>query len=1016
MATSKERGEALAQRQQPIESSGERSRFMEKAENIPIQPSRDRLLDAAAAATNILLTLDNLDEAIDIALRIIGEGSGCDRIGVLENFCVPPATIPTYHTVIYEWTRPGIVSQMSHPESGRICTTGIEPFLERYFVNGDGFGGLLAEWEEPLRSAFAAVGVESSYAVPIRVKAQWWGVLGLDYCQSPVLISPAEVAVLKTIAACIGSAIQRDRAQKGTLQAEHARSQELQLLNAELQQTLDRLEARDRLLEATAATANVLLTLDNLDEAIETALRVIGEGSGCDRINVLENVFAASETFPEHHTVIYEWKRPGIVSQMSHLESGRISTAGIETFLERYYLHGDGFRGLLAEWEEPLRSAFAAVGVVSSYSVPIRVKEQWWGVLCLDYCQSPVRVSPAEIAVLKTIATCIGSAIQRDRTQKLTLQAEHARSQELQLLNAELQQTLDRLEARERILEATATVANGLLTTENLDESISKALQLIGKNLDADRIGVIETERFDRAANLSSVGWKALYEWYSAETTSQKADAKLVTGNHEGIEEWLELLSNGQCISYVIEEMPEPFRSGQAALGVKSLHIVPIFIDDRYWGNFCMDDCREAKHRSSGELAVLKTIAACIGSAIQRDRTTKAILQAEQDRAAELKKANEVLKKSLDYLATETSLDKFLGQILGAIAEQFDSPLAEYWYHPDDTAYLGMMSWHGQTYNRSEILQQYPNHLGVDGFPVPPEMIPGEDRQPHKQYFITEDWLTDPYFKHIKWLPADNLYKQINVPLVLGSKCIGALVVRMPRGHQIATEQVELAQALAHQVTLVSQLTRLAEEAKQAAIYEERNRLAGEIHDTLAQTFTGISVQLELVKYLLQQNPTEVNSILDRIGSLVQTGLGEARRSVWSIYSANEDFADLAQKLAECVENLTAGTDLDVQIDITGTPAPLSSFVGVNLLRIGQESIVNTIKHARSSTLSIELDYSPDQISLCVKDNGRGFSPQLQTEGFGLIGISERADRVGGQLRITTQPGQGTEIFVQVPL
>ncbi len=568
---------------------------------------------------------------------------------------------------------------------------------------------------------------------------------------------------------------------------------------------------RDRLLEAASAATNILLTLDHLDEAIDSALSILGEGSGCDRINVLENFCESPANFPVYHTVIYEWAQPNIIRQMSHLESGRIYTAGIETFLDRYYLHGDGFGGLLEEWEEPLRSAFAAVGVESSYSVPIRVKEQWWGVLCLDYCQSPVRINPAEIAVLKTIA-------------------------------------------------------------------------------------------------------------------------------------------------------------------------------------------------------------ACIGSAIQRDRTTKAILQAEQARAAELKKANEVLKKSLDYLAIETSLEKFLGQILNAIAEQFDSPLAEYWYHPDDTAYIGMMSWHGRTYNRAEILQQYPDRSGVDGFPIPPEMMSTGELPPHQQYFITEDWLTDPNFKHIKWLPPDNLYKQINVPLVLGNKCIGALVVRLPRGHQIATEQIELAQALAHQVILVVQFTRLAEEAKQAAIYEERNRLAGEIHDTLAQTFTGISVQLELVKYLNPQHSTEVRSILDRITSLAQTGLGEARRSVWSIYSANEDFADLAQKLADCVENLTAGTDLDTQIDIVGTPTPLSSFLGVNLLRIGQEAIVNTLKHAQANTIAIELEYRPHQVSLYIRDNGTGFASQVQTEGFGLISISERADRIGGQLRITTQPGQGTEIFVQVPL
>ncbi len=773
-------------------------------------------------------------------------------------------------------------------------------------------------------------------------------------------------------------------------------------------------QSRDRLLEAASAATNILLTLDNLDEAIDTALRILGEGSGCDRINVLENFFESPSSFPANLTVIYEWAQPKIIRQMSHLDAGRIYTTGIKTFLERYYLHGDGFGGLLAEWDEPLRSAFAAVGVESSYSVPIRVKEQWWGVLCLDYCQSPVRISPAEIAVLKTIAACIGSAIQRDRTQKATLLAQQARSQELQVLNTELQQTLDRLETRDRLLEATAATANVLLTVDNFDAVVDKALQILGESLETDRIKILENN-FDDPMSRSPGSSKVLYEWTRDGTIPQISHiaGEIVV---RGLEDFMESLFLNNGFGGLVDEWIEPLRSNFKLLDVKSTACVPIRLDGQFWGVLAFDDCREAKHRSHAEISVLKTVANCIGSAIQRDRTTKAILQAEQARAAELKKANEVLKKSLDYLATETSLEKFLGQVLGAIAEQFDSPLAEYWYHPDDTAYIGMMSWYGQTYDRAEILQQYPDRLGIDGFPVPPEMMSIEELPPHKQYFITEDWLADPYFKHVKWLPPDNLYKQINVPLVLGSKCIGALVVRMPSGHQIATEQIELAQALAHQVILVVQFTRLAEEAKQAAIYEERNRLAGEIHDTLAQTFTGISVQLELVKYLNPNHSTEVRSILDRITSLAQTGLGEARRSVWAIYSATEDFADLAGQLADCVENLTAGTDLHTQIEIVGTPFPLSSFLGVNLLRIGQESIVNSLKHAQATTLTIELEYSPHQVSLCVKDNGRGFAPQMQTEGFGLISISERADRVGGQLRITTQPRQGTEIFVQVPL
>ena len=172
-----------------------------------------------------------------------------------------------------------------------------------------------------------------------------------------------------------------------------------------------------------------------------------------------------------------------------------------------------------------------------------------------------------------------------------------------------------------------------------------------------------------------------------------------------------------------------------------------------------------------------------------------------------------------------------------------------------------------------------------------------------------------------------------------------------------------------------------------------KKAIAGEIHDTLAQTFTGISVQLELAQYLSQNNPAEVESILGSIGSLAQTGLAEARRSVWSVYPASEDYTDLAQKLADCVENLTGGTELYTQVRITGDPYPLSCFVGKNLLRIGQESITNTLKHAQATELQVNLTYTPNQVSLCISDNGCGFCPQIQTEGFGLIGISERSDR-----------------------
>lgn len=193
----------------------------------------------------------------------------------------------------------------------------------------------------------------------------------------------------------------------------------------------------------------------------------------------------------------------------------------------------------------------------------------------------------------------------------------------------------------------------------------------------------------------------------------------------------------------------------------------------------------------------------------------------------------------------------------------------------------------------------------------------------------------------------------------------------------------------------------------------ERRQLAGEIHDTLAQTFTGISVQLELAQFLIYQNLAEVETILERIGELTQIGLAEARRSVGMLRSTTEDDINLSQQLSFSLERMIQGTSVHAEVIISGVPYLLPPFVGQNLLRIGQEAITNVLKHAQANRLWIQLTYTSDDIILCIKDNGCGFSVQKATDGFGLISMSERVDRINGRLRIRSQPGEGTEVLVR---
>jgi signal transduction histidine kinase len=213
-----------------------------------------------------------------------------------------------------------------------------------------------------------------------------------------------------------------------------------------------------------------------------------------------------------------------------------------------------------------------------------------------------------------------------------------------------------------------------------------------------------------------------------------------------------------------------------------------------------------------------------------------------------------------------------------------------------------------------------------------------------------------------------------------------------------------------------------AEQAKQSAILEERNRMAGELHDTLAQSFTGISLQLEAAKPLLGEGSPTLSSILNHLKDLADAGLEAARQSVWALYPATTDYADLAQLLYESLEVMSRNTATRIEVNVHGSPYALPIFISMNLLRIGQEAITNALKHGQAQTITIDLTYEDDSqtgqgILLTICDDGCGFMPPIDLKtgngGFGLVSMSERCNRIGAQLSITSALGEGTQVSVE---
>ena len=209
-------------------------------------------------------------------------------------------------------------------------------------------------------------------------------------------------------------------------------------------------------------------------------------------------------------------------------------------------------------------------------------------------------------------------------------------------------------------------------------------------------------------------------------------------------------------------------------------------------------------------------------------------------------------------------------------------------------------------------------------------------------------------------------------------------------------------------------------EAQFRAVLAERTRIAREIHDNLAQEMLGISVQLEVVARTLPASAEVAKTHLDRVRMLVRHGIAEARRYVWDLRSQALERSDLPTALTETVRRLTNETDIQSKVEVRGTFRPLTRLVEENLLRIGQEAINNAVNHAQAQWIFVSLGFDAKRVRLSVRDDGLGFDFQAAGSGgsghFGLVGMRERAEQIGGTLSIQGANGSGTEVVIEVPI
>ncbi len=229
---------------------------------------------------------------------------------------------------------------------------------------------------------------------------------------------------------------------------------------------------------------------------------------------------------------------------------------------------------------------------------------------------------------------------------------------------------------------------------------------------------------------------------------------------------------------------------------------------------------------------------------------------------------------------------------------------------------------------------------------------------------------------------------------------------------------IAVAFAARRQIAQREEARKLAE-IEFAAMLAERNRLAREIHDTVAQDLNAVSMQLELARNAAAgRDAGLLVPFLTTAHQLVRKCLAEARESIWDMRSHILERTDLAGALRSVAEQLAAGQPCTVRTEVRGRPRRLSPMIENNLLRIGQEAVANALKHANPGVIAITLDFQDEEVRLEVRDDGRGFDPASAVESagthFGLRGMRERATRMGGEFCLERAPAGGMRVAVTI--
>jgi signal transduction histidine kinase len=576
----------------------------------------------------------------------------------------------------------------------------------------------------------------------------------------------------------------------------------------------------------------------------------------------------------------------------------------------------------------------------------------------------------------------------------------------------ELARINESLHARERLLTASAQASRLLLEAPDVRAAIPGVLGLLGEAARVNRVNLMQTRTGPNGERLLVV----VSEWTAEGGIASFAETAAATCDEANCPIVCAELRAGRSVCLSKGESCTDQVFTIEGVGTRTKAIVPIFVGGEFMGVVGFDNTHGQRAIDAAELAALETAAGVIGAALHRKRLIDDVRRererAAEQRVAELANANAVIRRNLERLAGETDLHSFMGHMLLEATRQFGAFSGDVVVRDDSR-----QEWRIVAHVHDGRLQQPPYVLSVPVVGSAFSARYGEEG-PQIMYLDVAHMKTGSWPGLLEFHRARGVVSAILYPMRFGGRSVGYMAMTFRRNTEDVTRS-ELLVALAQQAALAVQLTRLAHSAKDAAVLLERTRIGQEIHDGLAQAFTGILLQLGAVQEFpsCRKRGSELAVTLSRMRELARDGLAEARRSVMALRLDQTRRPELELALRQLAERSTVPGGVTCTFEGVGIRIGLKPEHKHELLRIAQEAVSNAVRHARPLSVRITLTEEGGHWVLAVTDDGIGMeeSPELSArQGFGLASMRQRASAIGGDWQIASEPGRGTRVSVRM--